>query len=84
MVEERLVWIALKKAIDPELGISVVDLGLIKKIEVKKDVVKILMTVTSPYCPLTEYLKEEVRNKVCSIKGVKSCSVELVLPEVKK
>ncbi|HBL51868.1 MAG TPA: DNA methyltransferase, partial [Candidatus Blackburnbacteria bacterium] len=42
---------ALKKVIDPELGINIVDLGLIYKVGQKDGVANILMTLTSPGCP---------------------------------
>ncbi len=52
---------ALKGVIDPELGINIVDLGLIYRAERIGDVVAVRMTMTTPSCPLGEMLLEEVR-----------------------
>jgi metal-sulfur cluster biosynthetic enzyme len=52
---------ALKAVIDPELGINIVDLGLVYRAERIGDVVAVRMTMTTPACPLGEMLLEEVR-----------------------
>jgi metal-sulfur cluster biosynthetic enzyme len=52
---------ALKQVIDPELGINIVDLGLVYRAERIGDVVAVRMTMTTPSCPLGEMLLEEVR-----------------------
>ncbi len=52
---------ALKRVIDPELGINIVDLGLVYRAERIGDVVAVRMTMTTPSCPLGEMLLEEVR-----------------------
>lgn len=68
----------LAKVIDPEIGINVVDLGLIYDVSISNDAVLVKMTVTNPYCPLQSHLKQLVENAVSSIKGVKEVSVDLV------
>jgi metal-sulfur cluster biosynthetic enzyme len=55
------VWAALKLVLDPELGISIVDLGLIYKVEVIGQRAMIEMTMTSPGCPLSVSIVDEVR-----------------------
>ncbi len=55
------VWAALKLVLDPELGISIVDLGLIYKVEVVGHRAMIKMTMTSPGCPLSASIVDEVR-----------------------
>jgi len=60
----------LKKVLDPELHINVADLGLIYNINVNKNNVSILMTLTFPGCPLGSIIHEEIKEKVGSIKGV--------------
>jgi metal-sulfur cluster biosynthetic enzyme len=52
---------ALKAVIDPELGINIVDLGLVYRAERIGDVLAVRMTMTTPACPLGEMLLEEVR-----------------------
>ena len=60
----------LKKVVDPELYINVVDLGLIYDVKVNKNNVSILMTLTFPGCPLGSIIHEEIKEKVGSIKKV--------------
>ena len=49
---------ALKGVLDPELNISIVDLGLVYSVEVKKEAVKILMTLTTIGCPLFSLIEQ--------------------------
>lgn len=62
MTKEKILQ-SLKKIVDPELGINIVDLGLIYKIDVdnKKKTVKIVMTLTAPFCPFNNYLLEQIK-----------------------
>jgi metal-sulfur cluster biosynthetic enzyme len=55
---------ALQTVVDPELGINVVDLGLVQAIDVEPSGVHIEMTMTSPACPLKEYLKQLIAEAV--------------------
>lgn len=68
---------ALQQVIDPETGVSVVEMGLIKDVRASGDRVDIKMTLTTPFCPLAEQLQNEVRDKA-KIPGVKEVNVELV------
>ncbi|MDI6639677.1 MAG: metal-sulfur cluster assembly factor [Methanocellales archaeon] len=76
MVSKDEVEEALKEVIDPELGVSLVDLNLIKDITIEGDVVRIKMTLTSPFCPLSGYIVNQVKEKVESL-GVKA-EVDLI------
>ncbi len=70
---------ALKKVIDPELGVSVLDLGLIYDIQVAVGgLVNIKMTTTTPMCPLINLLVQEVEEAVRSVDNVQEVKVELV------
>ena len=51
---------ALGEVIDPELGINIVDLGLVYAIAVDGEAIRIAITMTSPSCPLGEYMMESV------------------------
>ena len=62
---------------DPELGISIVKMGMIKSISVKNGEVKITFTPTTPFCPMIGYLAEEIRKAVKKVKGVKKVEVEV-------
>ena len=61
------VFNALKQVIDPEIGINLVDLGMIKDVEIKDEEITVKMVLTSPFCPMIDYLVEQVKNKVESI-----------------
>lgn len=50
----------LATIIDPELGMNIVDLGLIYDVELQNNGVSILMTMTTPACPVASYLVEQV------------------------
>ena len=68
----------LKTIYDPEIPVDIYELGLIYDVFVNEDVeVKILMTLTSPNCPVAESLPMEVEEKVKSLDEVKSAEVEI-------
>ncbi len=68
----------LKTIFDPEIPVDIYELGLIYDVFVNEDRdVKILMTLTSPNCPVAETLPMEVQEKVKSIDMVKEVEVEL-------
>lgn len=78
MVDEEDVREQLKNVIDPELDINIVDLGLIYEIDVdEEDNVDILMTLTTPGCPLHGVFDELVKREVSKIDDVESIEVEL-------
>src|SRR5262245_24695125 len=63
---------ALAGVVDPELGLSVVDLGLIYGIKIFAGTVRIVMTVTTPGCPVHEVMPEWIRRAVMGWPGVSS------------
>ena len=68
----------IKTIFDPEIPVDIYELGLIYDVFVNEDFdVKILMTLTTPNCPVAETLPVEVEEKVMSIDEVKSAKVEL-------
>ena len=69
---------ALKKVIDPELGVSIVDLGLIYDIRYEDGEAEVEMTLTSPGCPLAPVIDKKVREAIKDIPEVKNLTVELV------
>jgi len=78
MVTEQEVKEALKDVIDPHVGVSLVDMGLIKDIAIENEVVKVKMTLTTPFCPLANQLVDAVKSKIEQIDGVKIADVELI------
>jgi metal-sulfur cluster biosynthetic enzyme len=70
---------SLRQVIDPELGVNIVDLGLVYGVEIQNSHVRVRMTMTSPACPLYEYLSEMVHTAIeCSVPNVRSVEVMLV------
>lgn len=60
----------LRLVIDPELGVNIVDLGLVYEVEARAGVATVLMTTTSPACPIGSYLEDAVRWAVLDVPGV--------------
>lgn len=76
--EERILD-AITEVMDPELNISIVDLGLIYNIEVKEnDEVNVTMTLTTVGCPLGESIAKQVEQAVLDVEGVKDAMIEVV------
>ena len=78
MISEKRVYKQLKKVLDPELNINIVDLGLIYEVKTKQDgQVKVLMTLTFPGCPLGSVIREEINLKLSKLPGVKKIDLKL-------
>lgn len=72
-------WKQLNKVIDPELNIGVVDLGLIYDVDVRKDgSAVVVMTLTTPTCPVGPQLISEVETQMLKQKGIKKACTEIV------
>jgi len=69
---------ALREVVDPEVGVNIVDLGLIYGVEVDAAGVHVRMTLTTPACPLGAFLVEEVRHVVRESAPEATVDVELV------
>ncbi len=70
---------ALRTVIDPELGLNIVDLGLVYRVEVEGPRVRVEMTMTSPACPMGDYLKALVDAAIKgTVAGVQHVDVVLV------
>jgi len=68
----------LKTIFDPEIPVDIYELGLIYDVFVNEDNdVKVLMTLTTPNCPVAESLPLEVKNKINDMDDVKSAEVEM-------
>ncbi|MCK4232252.1 metal-sulfur cluster assembly factor [candidate division WOR-3 bacterium] len=77
MVTKAQVREALKKVIDPEIGINIVDLGLIYDVQVENDVPHVSMTLTVPGCPLANMLTRQAEQAVRAVEGVRDVKLEL-------
>jgi metal-sulfur cluster biosynthetic enzyme len=79
MVTEQQIWDALREVIDPELGINVVDLGLVYHVGVQDGRVRVAMTMTTQACPLHAYLTESAETVIRQhAPEVDSIAVEMV------
>lgn len=68
----------LKTCYDPEIPVDIWELGLIYEININEsDEVLVMMTLTSPSCPVAETLPPEVEKKIAELEGVKSGKVQL-------
>lgn len=68
----------LKTVYDPEIPVDIYELGLIYDVQISDDAdVKIIMTLTTPNCPVAETLPQEVKDKVAEVEYVKSVDLEL-------
>jgi probable FeS assembly SUF system protein SufT len=80
---EQIIWQQLKTCFDPEIPINIVDLGLVYRCELARDidgarVVRIDMTLTAPGCGMGPILMDDVREKIEIIPGISRAEVELV------
>ena len=75
---EQKVDEALKTCYDPEIPVDVYELGLIYEIKISEDKdVHVLMTLTSPACPVAETLPPEIEQTIAGVDSVKSAKVEI-------
>lgn len=68
----------LKDVMDPELYISIIDLGLVYDITKKAGIVTVTMTLTTMGCPLFGMLEEDIKRRIMSIKDIKDVRINLV------
>lgn len=78
MVTVEQVRDALRGVVDPELGASIVDLGLVYDVQVIGSKVFVTMTLTTPLCPMNEMIPDAVRRAAAALPGVGGVDVELV------
>ncbi|KGN67492.1 FeS assembly SUF system protein [Porphyromonas sp. COT-108 OH1349] len=85
MQEEEIVRM-LKTVYDPEIPVNVYDLGLIYDIDIQDNGhVVVTMTLTAPNCPAADFIMEDVKMKVESVKGINEVTINLTFePEWSK
>ena len=76
MISKRDILTKLNNILDPDIGIGLVDLGLIYKITITKSEVEILMTLTTPACPFAEAFEKAIAKKLAEIKGIKKVFIK--------
>jgi len=68
----------LKTVYDPEIPVDIYELGLIYDVQISEEAnVKIIMTLTTPNCPVAETLPQEVKDKVKAVENVNEVDLEL-------
>jgi metal-sulfur cluster biosynthetic enzyme len=77
LVSESAVLQALGTVLDPELGMSIVDLGLVYGVHILGGEVAITMTLTAPGCPIHDVMPDWVRTAVMRVPGVEAVDVTL-------
>lgn len=75
---EQQVLDALRQVIDPELGLNVVDLGLVYGVRIQGTQVHVELTMTTAACPMSEQIVEEAEFSLRYVPGVTEAAVELV------
>ena len=69
---------AMKKVVDPEIGLNIVDLGLVYNVEPQEDKVEVEFTLTSPGCPLGDMIRNDIQQVVSEATGVDNVETKLV------
>ena len=68
----------IRKIYDPEIPVNIYELGLIYDVKVKEAKAKIIMTLTTPTCPVAESLPQEVKDSVMQVEGIEEVDLDLV------
>ena len=68
----------IRKIYDPEIPVNIYELGLIYDVKVKDDKAKIIMTLTTPNCPVAESLPKEVKDSAMQVEGIEEVDLDLV------
>ncbi|NMN67753.1 FeS assembly SUF system protein [Candidatus Pelagibacter ubique] len=68
----------IRKIYDPEIPVNIYELGLIYDVKVKDAKAKIIMTLTTPNCPVAESLPKEVKDSAMQVEGIKEVDLDLV------
>jgi FeS assembly SUF system protein len=69
----------IRKIYDPEIPVNIYELGLIYDVKVENnDTAKVIMTLTSPNCPVAESLPQEVKDSVMQVQGIEKVDLDLV------
>jgi metal-sulfur cluster biosynthetic enzyme len=70
---------ALRKVDDPELGINIVDLGLVYSVEIEGDTVHIEYTLTTMGCPIGPMIEQQIKQLIEPIEGIERLDAEMVM-----
>jgi len=77
-ITEQAVYEALRECNDPEIPVDIVSLGLVYGVTIVDDWVGVKMTLTSPGCPASNFISQQVKNRLKKIPGVGDADVRIV------
>jgi metal-sulfur cluster biosynthetic enzyme len=75
---ENAILETLRQVLDPELGCNIVDLGLVYDVSIENDKVRVVMTLTTPGCPMHDSIRWGAQNALLGLEGVEAAEVEVV------
>jgi len=78
LITKEIVMQKLSEVVDPEIGLNIVEMGLVYSVEINDDSVNIKMTLTAPGCPLQNTLVSIAKDAVQNIPGVKNVNIQIV------
>jgi metal-sulfur cluster biosynthetic enzyme len=78
MPDQETVYEALKQVHDPEVGLNIVDMGLIYGLEIEGKKVDVIMTLTSPACPAGPQILTQVDSRLKELEGVEDVDIKVV------
>ena len=77
-LKEQII-VALKNVVDPELGINIVDLGLVYGLDIQENSVHITYTLTTMGCPIGPLIEAEMKQFLSGVEGIDQVEAEMVL-----
>jgi len=78
ILKDEQIYSLLKEIVDPEVGMDIVKLGLVKEVIIEGSNVDINLVLTTSACPLIEYLKDQIRRKVLNAGGIEKVNVNIL------
>ena len=78
MSKKELIIEEIRKIYDPEIPVNIYELGLIYNVKIEKNKAKIIMTLTTPNCPVAESLPQEVKDTAMQVEGIEEVDLDLV------
>lgn len=82
MITQDQIIDKLRQCLDPELGVNIIDLGLVYGVSVEGSRVHVLMTLTTPGCPLDAYFTKDITSRLKTLKGISDVAVELTFDPI--
>ena len=76
MSTEKEIRTALTNVMDPEIHMNIIELNMVKKIQIKNDVVDVLIALTVAGCPLADTIKRDVKNELIKLQGINKVNAD--------